>query len=161
MDELTAFVKARLDEDEAVAMNAQNILSGRWDIDTDGNVQDEDTGGGGSAYIACGPYGGGVDEADAIHITRHDPARVLREVAAKRAILAEHSAVTRLAGLTEQELGFLGRYREWLLKNLAAVWSDRPDYPLSASRDAPEVPSGTANRTLALVNTLRDQLIGN
>ena len=36
--------------------------------------------------------------------------------------------------------------------------------PLSArsgSRDAPEVPSGEANRTLSLVNTLRDQLIGN
>ncbi len=33
--------------------------------------------------------------------------------------------------------------------------------PLSGSRDAPEVPSGTANRTLSLVNTLRDQLIGN
>jgi hypothetical protein len=32
---------------------------------------------------------------------------------------------------------------------------------LSGSRDAPEVPSGEANRTLSQLNTLRDQLIGN
>jgi hypothetical protein len=54
--------------------------------------------------------------------------RPLREVEAKRKILAEHKAVTRLATLTEQELGFLGWYREWVLKNLAAIYSDHPDY---------------------------------
>jgi hypothetical protein len=54
--------------------------------------------------------------------------RALREVAGKRKILAEHEAVTRLAKLTEQDLGFLGWYREWVLKNLAAAWSDNPDY---------------------------------
>lgn len=31
------------------------------------------------------------------HVARHDPARVLREVAAKRKIINEHAAVTRLA----------------------------------------------------------------
>ena len=42
-----------------------------------------------------------------------------------------------------------------------AQYSDDDTGALSGSRDAPEVPSGTANRTLSLVNTLRDQLIGN
>ena len=56
------------------------------------------------------------------------PARVLREVAAMRKILDEHQAVTKLVGLTEQQLGFLGWYREWVLKNLAAPYSDHPDY---------------------------------
>ena len=62
------------------------------------------------------------------HIERYSPARALREVEAKRKILAEYQAVTKLAGLTGQELGYLGQYREWVLKNLAAVYSDRPGY---------------------------------
>jgi hypothetical protein len=87
-DEIAAFLAARLDETEAAAKAATGSLSGRWHTDVDGNVQDEDTGGGGNAYIAVGPYGCSVDDADAAHILRHDPARVLRDVQADRAILA-------------------------------------------------------------------------
>ena len=87
MDGLIAFWTARLDEAERTAKAAKEPLSGRWHIDTDGNVQDEDTGGGGSAYIACGPWGGGIADADAAHIAANDPASALADVAADRALI--------------------------------------------------------------------------
>ena len=88
---LLEFITARLDEDEATARAAGD---GRWRVDhwldprsscptgcscrrvegLDFTVYDE----------------GGHDEAQAAHIARHDPARVLREVEAKRALLALH-----------------------------------------------------------------------
>jgi hypothetical protein len=130
---LTEFLTARLDEDEAAAKDA---LSERWHIDTEGNVRDEST-----LYVATGPWDGPVDEADAAHIARHDPARVLREVEAKRKILDSYCASlgalewlksrqsTRPIGETdipgtERELYILRP----VIESLAAVWSYHPDY---------------------------------
>ena len=125
---LTEFLAGRLDEDEAAAKAATGHLSGRWHIDGDGNVQDEDTGGGGNAYVACGPYECGVDEADAAHILRHDPARVLREVEAGRKILGQcvHS-------LSYKRPVPAGKRGEWALASLVAEalalpYADHPDY---------------------------------
>ena len=53
------------------------------------------------------------------------PARVLREIEAKRAILGEYVAVRRLQELTDTEQDY---YRDWVLCHLAAAWSDHPDY---------------------------------
>lgn len=71
--------------------------------------------------------------ADGAHIARHDPARVLREVVAKRALLRRHeiavdaaevAAGTVLAGAARlRRAGF-----EDVLEHLASVWSDHPDY---------------------------------
>lgn len=59
------------------------------------------------------------------HIIRHDPDRVLREVAAKRAILARYEA-TQPPGYAEQEA------QGWLLldviRDLAGIYSDHRDY---------------------------------
>lgn len=118
MDELIAFINARLDEDEATAKAAAGCPLVHQDGHEDGDWSWlRDYGQPQLAQLAL------ID-----HQSRFDPARVLREVAAKRAILDEHKAVTRLATLTEQELGFLGWYRGWVLKNLAATWNDHPDY---------------------------------
>jgi hypothetical protein len=136
--DITEFNAARLDEDEAVARAATGRFSGRWRIDADGNVQDEDTGGGGNAYVACGPYGGGVDDEDGAHIARYDPDRALREVAAKRGRLALMTEATaemdRLladehAGRVDQAMA-IGRARSATVavKHDATVWSDHPDY---------------------------------
>lgn len=81
MDELIAFITARLDEDAAAA----KAVYGRWDEDAEGNLVDHSYG----AYLATGPYGGGIDDATRAHILRHDPARVLREVEADRKLLTE------------------------------------------------------------------------
>ncbi len=52
-------------------------------------------------------------------------ARMLREVDAKRAILAEAQAVRKLLDLTGGEQD---RYRDWILRHLASVYADHPDY---------------------------------
>ena len=110
MDELIAFVTARLDEDEAAAQEAASRpLGPAWDD--------------GTRHTAV-----------ARHINRHDPARVLREVAAKRAILAEH------APQTDGPATGCGRC-DWdhyvicdnprgcaTLRALATIWSDHADY---------------------------------
>lgn len=124
--DLVAFLSARLDEKETAAKAAQLRFPGPWDQATAPDSplpsavslydsRDESVG------VTRGSYA-------AAHIVLNDPDHTLRDIAAKRKILAEHKAVTKLAGLTEQELGFLGWYREWVLKNLASAWSDHPDY---------------------------------
>jgi hypothetical protein len=107
---LAAFLAARLDEDEALIRrnsDGHGLADGFPDYRTyvDGNTRAADD-----------------------YIEHFGPVRMARRVEAKRKILAEHKAVTKLATLTEQELGFLGWYREWVLKNLASAYSDHPDY---------------------------------
>ena len=106
-----AFLRARLDEDEAAA----------------------------KAWL---PFGN-PDSAQREHIARHDPARVLREVAAKRAILALHQPYTiglfgsRQAPRCEVCLSERERYPEFwegdpwpcaTVRVLLAEYSDREDY---------------------------------
>ena len=75
-----------------------------------------------------------VSDADAAHIARHDPARVLREVAAKRAIIAEHLGTK---GYVYTDDGTpacetCGDSTElWPCRTilaLAAIYSDHPDH---------------------------------
>lgn len=89
-DGLVAFLAGCLDEDEAAARRAAS--ESPWRVS---DVNDD-----GSRSVRCaeapdGLWHGDVAEhiagSDAAHIARHDPARVLAEAAAKRAILAEHS----------------------------------------------------------------------
>jgi hypothetical protein len=118
MDDVVAFVRARLDEDEAAAKAAWGI---EWDW----------------RYVAQ-PFGERPSIAHTVHIARHDPARVLREVEAKRAILDRHMP---------HETAFDGLACNWCsedvddrpqiakerwpcpdARDLAAVWNDHPDY---------------------------------
>ena len=150
--DITEFLKARLDEDEAAAAAASD---GPW-VPWRGRpglglrhleygVMLPGQGAGSLAAIAA------ASRADAEHIARHDPARVLREVEAKRAILAEHrslggmfpncSACARWApgsyhGVEEEweeppddmsRVGFSCR----TVRLLAAAWSDHADYDSS------------------------------
>jgi hypothetical protein len=83
MDDLIAFLNARLDEDEAAAKQAAGGIHGRREnykaIVADAADPDN------WAIVDLSPLA--EDEYLGTHIARHDPARVLREVAAKRAIL--------------------------------------------------------------------------
>ena len=68
------------------------------------------------AVAATGPADHPQSMADAAHIARHDPARVLAGAAALRALLA-------FVELPE------GSYYEWqLLVPFARVWRDHPDF---------------------------------
>jgi hypothetical protein len=131
MSDLVAFLRARLDEDEATAKAADH---GRWLPEDKGvsfEVQEPD------GEWALGGFVAADTHANADHIARHDPARVLREVEAGRMILAEHAAAhtayreaqslppedARRAGAATQMLVW-----ERVLKIRAAVWRDHPDY---------------------------------
>ena len=117
MSDLVAFFSARLDEDEAAAKAADGppgsaeqltVLVGSPD-DVWAKVANE-------------------------HIRLHDPKRALREVDAKRKILALHGAsiggtwcVTCDPG--SEVSGDAGAWYPCLtLRTLAAVWSGHPDY---------------------------------
>jgi hypothetical protein len=77
MDDLVQFLRDRLDEDEQTARDAK---PGPWRED------------GGGSVFATHPTDEVVDYTDsAPHIARHDPARVLAEVDAKRRILLLHN----------------------------------------------------------------------
>lgn len=85
---LVEFLAARLDEDEAIARQA---IAPDWEVAPEDRfrvqvVPAEDAAGRTSAIAVAVGYEGN-------HIARHDPARVLREVAAMRRILVRHKPV--------------------------------------------------------------------
>lgn len=119
---ITEFLEARIAEDERVARSAS---PGPWSYSDIASVA------GGTIYdptVAIASVGYDVDhvdsrirrtrpdwQADATgrHIARHDPARVLAECAAKRAILDEYT-------------GSPSTFQ--IVAHMAAVYSDHPDY---------------------------------
>jgi hypothetical protein len=98
---MIAFAKARLDEDEARATAAL----AEWDQNA---MEWED-----------------LPDASYAHARWHDPARVLREVAAVRAVIATYERSVRMVG---ESLSVPDRK---LTEAFAAVWSDHPDYQAS------------------------------
>lgn len=117
-DGLIAFLRARLDEDERVA----HAAAGVWESDPDG-----------PAWM-----GTGLEVTP--HVLRHDPARALREVEAKRVILGIHDRVANGWGgarWAEACAGCGGEYDDPItprlvdcphLRAMAAVYADHPDY---------------------------------
>lgn len=85
--EMFAFWRARLDEDE---QKARAATEGPWRVDDD-SYAEQIYAPDGVSVIAGGRWGGEASvfesTADALHIVRHDPDRVLRDVAAARARL--------------------------------------------------------------------------
>jgi hypothetical protein len=157
MDDLVAWLRAQLDEDERVARAADE---GPWVVGTtsgmaygghvvhfeDGQIWPQRRVIRGS-HVASAPASGKgrmiADLADgyrpsrreenAEHIARHDPARVLREVEAKRRLLDEvKQLIDTLDAKIESEWGDghdgpTGE-SDLLLKLLALPYSDRPGY---------------------------------
>lgn len=120
MNDLVAWLRAQLDEDERLAP----FGAPAWSVTGRRNVADDN---GDTVAMAA-------DRAEADHIARWDPARVLREVEAKRRIIELHPLVT----YTDEEPG----YRQILndhtcpgrqapcttLRLLALPYADRPGY---------------------------------
>jgi uncharacterized protein DUF6221 len=87
MTGIVEFLTARLRDDEAYALNAAADVSRNWSEPFSGAVQF----GGQEENPECEmalTYDSGISR----HMVRHDPARVLREVAAKRRVLERHYA---------------------------------------------------------------------
>lgn len=115
MSDLAAFLAARLDEDERLARQA---------LEETGTVRE-------TRY----PYPDRL--ATCMHDGRHSPARVLREVGAKCAILAEHEPqpwgepqpqLSRCPAHGDETTGWWTQWPCVEVRALAAVWSDHPDY---------------------------------
>ena len=132
---IVEFLNARLDEDEETALASISGVPERaewfyeeWEPRRPGSgdviaPNDRDH----SGYperITCNPEGVGVGIGDGPHIARHDPARVLREVESKRAILAQLSEVDVVMTHDVGGHNAIGR----AVRHLAAVYSDHPDY---------------------------------
>lgn len=117
MTTLTEFLTARLDEDEADAREADGEATwrdeGTWYLE-------------GVNHSVVGPGEVAFTHPEFVgHIARHDPARVLAEVTAKRRIVELHEDNARSAGVfgTQEEDASVET-----LRLLASVYADHPDY---------------------------------
>ncbi len=121
------FLAARLEEDYAAAISA---AAGPWDADEIG-IQ------GGSRPLEAADdritVAAGVQPREAAHIVRHDPTRVLREVAAGRDALkdlkdAEEAFENTFRGdYHRHDAVRIACRRE--VRRLAMAWFDHPEYP--------------------------------
>jgi hypothetical protein len=138
-DDIVVFIRARLDEDEQAARAA---TAGPWRYNPAKQWLNPPELAmphavhrmlGGEEFVGSGPLNaancvaltGPRDDpaamSDAAHIARHDPARVLLGVQAKRAILGLWNAPDHLYG------GYGECYGE-VVHLLASEWSTHPDY---------------------------------
>ncbi len=142
MPDLVAFIRARLDEDQAAAKVADGPS---WFLD-----RTEDSDKRSIRYTGPSTLNPGdmadyyitdrVHECDAVHIARHDPARILRQVEALRAILNRHEPrplgrwQVCTACCTAERFEFSGyelSHVAWPCPDvgvLASIWRDHPDY---------------------------------
>ncbi|MCW2905141.1 MAG: hypothetical protein JWO67_7406 [Streptosporangiaceae bacterium] len=142
-EDLVAFLRARLDEDEAIAKDAAMRRGPMWCVEEQPPVQwgddprDEFVLAGGKPIVESGSEYGGFLVVE--HIARHDPARVLAAVEAKRGIMEQvfryeakidgewaccHSADEIRAGYcAETPVNEIG-----ILRLLALPYAEHPDY---------------------------------
>lgn len=122
---IIAFVKARLDEDEAAANAGARRVGMPWRAEPQADTP------GGLVIDELGLVGSTGGRYAAEHIARHDPARVLREIAAKRAIVDAYQQGRDLLADNRQSWDLVraavGAQRV-VVHQLAAIWSDHPDY---------------------------------
>lgn len=133
-DDLVAFLRARLSEDEEVARTAAGryLAAREWLLIDSGSTPGL-IGDGKGDVVRYGFGSGDIPIRDqTIHIVRHDPARVLREVEAKRRILdGIVTLIDRMDSAIESEWGSgFGSTGESdkLLTLLALPYADHPGY---------------------------------
>lgn len=121
---LVEFLRARLDEDETVALEA---TTGPWMVTTDPLGTHVENGDGRGRVLMRS----GSDRADnrgrpnAEQIARHHPARVLAEVEAKRRIITEAEWLAENAPASPVVADYCAPV---LLRLLAPPYADHPDY---------------------------------
>lgn len=150
---LTEFLLARIAEDEAVAMSCAEMFPTPWDISDRGwririyasDVPTEDfSSDDPDAMTTRNPVVMEVEPDRHIedptwlserveHITRHDPAHVLAECAAKHRIVEEYEAtVVAASAETDTEAGWIVDGQEHslarVLRFLAMPYAEHPDY---------------------------------
>jgi hypothetical protein len=126
---LTEFLLARITEDEAAAQDC--VDSGAWSaFRHEEGLEWWVTSANFGHVVTTGYVGNKDSRPNAEHIARHDPARVLAEAAAKRAIVDEF--VKRRDAPPESmdvapEVAKISALK-FACRALAAVYNDHPDY---------------------------------
>lgn len=146
IDDLAAFIRARLDEDEAaakawerapwpepgeVAMHWRPVGKRvvRYDNGRDEHLQAIDVSGRPALYAEAIWLKWDTTGERAVHIARHDPARALREVNVKRERLTAYLAIKSGAERDDSRWQAGGLFAlEFCVREDATVWSDHPDY---------------------------------
>lgn len=126
--ELIDFLRARLDEDEQTARAA---TPGPWSTMGQRVLDPSPPSGRLGVGMAVGHAAASADYNEtATHIACHDPARVLREVEAKRLILAEYENENRVMERGHRTAWTDGGQaaRHTVLKAFALSYADHPDY---------------------------------
>lgn len=121
MDDLVAFLRARLDEDEAAAAAAQQETTGCW-------TARETYWGGGAVVEDCGGaliLPTAANDVHYPHVARHGPARVLAEVEAKRELLRVAEAAADFAPTFTT--GVAAKLED-VLRRFAWAYREHPDY---------------------------------
>lgn len=125
MDDLVRWLGVQLDEDERIADAARGQGDGRWHHDSsypNGYVYDEHNQP--VVYDESTP-----SPEEAVHIAAHDPARVLREIDAKRKLLTDLLPDLQQADRSiEGEWGSSDDLAERMLRLLALPYADREGY---------------------------------
>ncbi|MFI1580031.1 DUF6221 family protein [Embleya sp. NPDC020630] len=127
-DDLVAFLRARLDEAAHDANAAASEIGPDWYYDAEsGSVASRRE----HDMVATGAQDQLGPERGA-HIARHDPARVLRDVAARRRIVENYTKVCGYGrgGYTPRDEAYVlaeGALAT-TIKILATVYADHPDY---------------------------------
>ncbi len=121
-DDLITWLLTQLDADERVALRA-GADQPTWSYDRETFTVSS---GGGWSIAARKADGGPINDVDGEHIARHDPARVLAEVDAKRRIL---DAIMEQFHPDDILNGAQGTAEPpWLSRVLALPYADRPGY---------------------------------
>lgn len=128
-DELIAFLRARLAEDEQTARDAGGVPwegtdNAQWIHVRPEAIRNETWRLGHLGHVATVEH-----NHDRSHILRYDPARVLRDVEAKRRIIdAAVATWNNSCDPTDEFWVGLAPMMKSMLKHLATVWSDHPDF---------------------------------
>lgn len=135
--DITEFLAARLDEDEAAALAAaDSSRSKHWRTGDNGIYGLDDVSHNPGPFLEDGS--GHILEAVGAHIARWDPAHTLTEIELKRRLVTAFAGADRLSRLVG-EVGEVGdnpkadrsisrEVVHLILRALAAIYADHPDY---------------------------------
>ena len=122
MTDLVEFLRARLDEDEAAARRCAEVYPEPWEVSDRGYMANVRSGAPEFRLVtSLGELGtpGWVSD-HLVHIARHDPARVLREVEAKRELVDYEPE--------DWDSPDVHAWHHMALCAFAAAYADHPDY---------------------------------
>lgn len=128
MNDLLAFLTARLDEDERIATAAS---PGPWiTVEAECDLVDVESELGHVVRSCRDCLTEGCDHFDAQHIARHDPARVLRDVEAKRKIIGQYERVRETRRAHPDDMPSTGAHLvlHGAVTTLAYAHANHPDY---------------------------------